>query len=115
MYTNNGDVGVGGDSALLSPTSTLRLHFDDLSAESDDVPDDRKRLWGIMPVPLFVSEKITPWMVEQGLVGAPQQAADGAIDNQDGAASMASSVSSVCSLDNCGFSVLKKVLFHLKF
>lgn len=56
MFNNDDD-----NKIMLSPTSSLRLHFDQLSPETDDVLDERKMLWG-MPVPLFLSDKIGPWI-----------------------------------------------------
>ena len=47
----------------LSPTSSLRLHFDDMLSENEnEVIDERKTLWGIMPVPPFIAEKLGPWI-----------------------------------------------------
>ncbi|XP_067631300.1 myotubularin-related protein 6 isoform X1 [Eurosta solidaginis] len=47
----------------LSPTSSLRLTFDNISPESEE-PDANKRLWG-MPVPPFVSDKVVSWIEEE--------------------------------------------------
>lgn len=46
-------------TAELSPTSELRLKFDDLSPETDGVR--KKKLWGVT-VPPFVSSKIVNWI-----------------------------------------------------
>lgn len=43
----------------LSPTSKLRLKFDDMSPETDEIR--RKKLWGLT-VPPFVSSKIVNWI-----------------------------------------------------
>lgn len=43
----------------LSPTSELRLKFDDISPETDEVC--KKKLWGLT-VPPFVSSKIVNWI-----------------------------------------------------
>ncbi|XP_016929607.2 phosphatidylinositol-3,5-bisphosphate 3-phosphatase MTMR6 isoform X1 [Drosophila suzukii] len=48
----------------LSPTSALRLSFDNISPESEEPPDGNKRLWGV-PVPPFVSEKVVSWIEEE--------------------------------------------------
>lgn len=51
----------------LSPTSSLRLRFDQLSPECDDDTDKRILLWGRrMSVPPFVSHKFVSWF-EDGL------------------------------------------------
>lgn len=47
----------------LSPTSALRLSFDNISPESEEPPDG-KRLWGV-PVPPFVSDKVVSWIEEE--------------------------------------------------
>lgn len=47
----------------LSPTSALRLSFDNISPESEE-PDVNKRLWGV-PVPPFVSDKVVNWIEEE--------------------------------------------------
>lgn len=47
----------------LSPTSALRLSFDNISPETDE-PDVNKRLWGV-PVPPFVSDKVVSWIEEE--------------------------------------------------
>jgi len=47
----------------LSPTSALRLSFDNISPETEEPPDG-KRLWG-MPVPPFVSDKVVSWIEEE--------------------------------------------------
>ncbi|XP_054736354.1 myotubularin-related protein 8 isoform X1 [Anastrepha obliqua] len=47
----------------LSPTSALRLSFDNISPESEE-PDANKRLWGV-PVPPFVSDKVVSWIEEE--------------------------------------------------
>lgn len=47
----------------LSPTSALRLSFDNISPETEEPPDG-KRLWGV-PVPPFVSEKVVSWIEEE--------------------------------------------------
>lgn len=47
----------------LSPTSALRLSFDNISPETDE-PDINKRLWGV-PVPPFVSDKVVSWIEEE--------------------------------------------------
>lgn len=41
----------------LSPTSALKLSFDNITPESDEPPEVNKRFWGV-PVPEFVSEWI---------------------------------------------------------
>lgn len=43
----------------LSPTSVLRLKFDDMSPETDEI--QKKKLWGLT-VPPFVSSKIVNWI-----------------------------------------------------
>lgn len=83
MFNNDDD-----NKMMLSPTSSLRLHFDQLSPETDDTLEERKMLWG-MPVPLFLSDKIGPW-----------------IDNNQQQDLVASTASSVSFED---FSVLRKV------
>ncbi|XP_037941946.1 uncharacterized protein LOC119674861 [Teleopsis dalmanni] len=47
----------------LSPTSALRLSFDNISPETEE-PEPNKRLWGV-PVPPFVSEKVVSWIEEE--------------------------------------------------
>lgn len=41
----------------LSPTSELKLSFDNITPESDEPPEVNKKFWGV-PVPEFVSEWI---------------------------------------------------------
>lgn len=48
----------------MSPTSALRLSFDNISPETEEPPDGNKRLWGV-PVPPFVSEKVVSWIEEE--------------------------------------------------
>lgn len=47
----------------LSPTSIMRLHFDQLTPETDD--PEKKMLFGV-PMPPFVSDKVISW-IEDGL------------------------------------------------
>lgn len=47
----------------LSPTSSLRLNFDNISPETEE-PEENKRIWGV-PVPPFVSEKVVSWIEEE--------------------------------------------------
>lgn len=83
---------------LASPmTESLRLHFEDLSPETDDLPEGRK-LFGIMPLPTFVSDRIGPWMMEQQTEKA-----------KSAGSSVASSESPGCLNENNSFNVLKKV------
>lgn len=84
---------------LASPmTESLRLHFEDLSPETDDLPEDRRRLFGIMPLPTFVSDRIGPWMMEQQTE-----------KTKSAGSSVASSESPGCLNENNTFNVLKKV------
>lgn len=46
----------------LSPTSALRLSFDNISPETEE--PENKRLWGV-PVPPFVSDKVVSWIEEE--------------------------------------------------
>uniref|UniRef100_A0A1B0FPT2 phosphatidylinositol-3,5-bisphosphate 3-phosphatase n=1 Tax=Glossina morsitans morsitans TaxID=37546 RepID=A0A1B0FPT2_GLOMM len=46
----------------LSPTSALRLSFDNISPETEE--PESKRLWGV-PVPPFVSDKVVTWLEEE--------------------------------------------------
>lgn len=48
--------------AALSPTSVIRLSFDNISPETEE--PESKRLWGV-PVPTFVSEKVVTWLEEE--------------------------------------------------
>lgn len=55
------------NAETLSPTSSLRLRFDQLSPECDDDTDKHLLWWGRrMSVPPFVSHKFVSWF-EDGL------------------------------------------------
>lgn len=56
------------NTETLSPTSSLRLRFDQLSPECDDDETDKRLLWWgrRMSVPPFVSHKFVSWF-EDGI------------------------------------------------
>jgi len=51
----------------LSPTSSLRLNFDQMSSENVNENDTKKILWGLPMPPFVTNNKVVSW-IEDGLI-----------------------------------------------
>lgn len=63
LEPNRNDVKMAQDNVSLSPTSVLRLNFEELCAETTDEVDEKPSLFGVVPLPnCAMSNKVVSWL-----------------------------------------------------